>query len=423
MVLEYYSTSLNNARILKTGVPVKFAWKQGKRKMEWLGYVSSVSRKRGTEKNKPMKVLCVGASYPLKQRKTKTYKNKTVPEVAALIAKQNKLRFVGKNHARRFPQLAISGQSQWQWLHEHANKIGYAMYVQGTDLVFKPMDSLIKQFKKNSPRFEFWQDYIPKSAVIPDRTLDYVSILTGDNIEDDGPSRANKKSGGVNPITGKRFSASKSPNKTGKKLRKNVSQPLFDEFQSDQVAHDKPGAKEVAKAAAELARFNVNAMAGGTGDPRVHPYRVISVAGTGEDTDGYWLVRKVIHKISYSGFYDMELWVAIDGTGKNESEDKEPERTHVGVIDLTSLLNDYSSFNVEDGLVSVNLAVVLGDSGNGSSENSSESTSTSSLSVKAPILTGINNQGLLRTPSIWQTKVPANRSSTKTKKCRCKNGC
>ena len=424
LILEYQSTSLKNAKILKTGVPVKFSWKQGSRKVEWLGYVSFVRRKGGAQRAKPMKVFCVGSSFVLKQRKTKKYKNRTIPEVAARIAKQNKLRFVGDTHSRRFAQLVISGQSQWKWLHEQADRIGFVMYVEGTTLHFRSIDKLLDKSSSNAPIFQLWDPTIPRNFTELDRTLDYLEVMTGENIEDDSPSRSVKQVGGVNPVTGKSFTSKTSPKKTGKAVRKNVSSALFDEFNNEQVANDKGAAKTASKGAAELARFNLPAKAYGQGDPRVRPHQLLYVEGSGDQTDGYWVVRESTHKFSYGVSYSVEMLIATDGTEENAiNPNRISGKAVAGTINVAQLISSNQAFNVNSNGLTINLAVEQGSGGTGSVSTNPTSSGTSRLVINSPILTQVNSQGFDRTPSIWQTTSPSStRVGGSIRKRRCSNG-
>ena len=419
LVLNYFATSLKNANLLKTGVPVKFSWKQGNRSMEWLGYVSSVSREMGTQKSKPMKVYCIGSSFVLKQRKTKTYKDKTIPEIAASIAKENNLKFVGENHSRRFPQLVISGHTQWEWLHEQANRIGYAMYVQGTNLVFRPIDKLMDETSSDAPIFQMWDPTIPKQSAHPDRTLDHIKVMVGENIEGYGPDRASKQIGGVNPVTGESFTASRSPSKTGSGIRELLSDTLFNDFNSEQVANNKIDAKNAAESSAHLARFNIPAKILGQGDPRISPYKLIYVDGSGNQTDGLWLVHEVTHRLYFSGIYSVEMLVLTDGTRKNKKNPKRnSDKQIVGFINVNQLMATQSSFSVEDNSYTLNLGIALGTRGVGVGQNtnSSSSSRTSKLTMRSPLLNQVTNQGFSRTPTRWETTIPSNtRVSRKTK--------
>lgn len=409
LILDYKTMSPKWIKLLKTGVPVKFTWKQGTRQKVWFGYISTVKRMNKARGLLPMQIHCTGASFVLKKRSNKTYKNKTIPEVAALIAKKNGLKFIGENHSRRFSQLSVSGHSQWEWLHEQARRIGYAMYIDGTNLVFRPIDKLIDAMSSDAPLFQYWDSQIPKSYHFLDRTLDGISILNGENVEDTMDARAIKTVSGVHPTTGKAFHASKSPSKTGKALRSKVSDTLFEEHQSHQVTSSSKEAKEAAEGAAHLARFNLPANANGQGDPRVRPYSLVYIQGLGEVSDGHWLVRSSHHKFKYGGDYLLEMKIATDGTEQN-SKKSEPsirrnDRVAVGTVNLEQILSGLSAFGAGQSLRSLGL---------GTQSKSSEGTTR--LSMKDPMLTNVSNQGFDRTPTRWQTTKP---SDANLGKCGC----
>lgn len=424
LIIEYPATSFKNAQLLKTGVPVKFVWRQGSRKAEWLGYVSSVSTKSASQRDLPMKIYCIGTSFALKQTKSKTYKNKTVTEVAAAIAKENNLRFIGDVDKRRFSQLSISGHSQWEWLHEQASRIGYVAYVQGTNLIFRSMDKIIDEKTLDAPLFQFWSPYVPRTIHGLDRTLDSLQVMLGENIEGEYPNRAVKQTGGVDPVKGTSFSHKKSPSKSGKSVRQNVSATLFDEYTSDQVVNSKADSRYAASGAAELARFNIPAKATGQGDPRVHPYQMIEIQGSDKDIDGHWIVREVTHKLVYSGFYTLEMIIATDGRGKNTRKTRNATRTirkanassipFKTAVDVEFLLTkNKGSFNSAANDPSINLEIELNRTGNPSFRGNSRETSSSKLTSKKPLLTDANNQGYSRTPTLWQTKVPSSKTPRK----------
>jgi hypothetical protein len=248
--------------------------------------------------------------------------------------------------------------------------------------------------------------------------------MTGENIEDDSPNRTVKQVGGVNPVTGKSFTSKTSPKKTGKAIRKNVSSALFDEFNNEQVANTKLDAKAASKGAAELARFNIPAKAYGQGDPRVRPHQLVYVEGSGEQTDGHWVVRESTHKFVYGGSYSVEMVIATDGTESNTPvANRSSDKSIAGTINIQQLISSNRAFSVNGSDLTINLAVEQGIGGTGSVSVNPNSSGTSRLAINSPILTQVNNQGFDRTPSIWQTTIP---SSTKvggsTRKRRCSNG-
>lgn len=338
LTLRYRSTSQSVFKKLKTGVPLQVVINQGILTKTFYAYVSHVSKETSGQKKNELKIQCVGSSFPLKARTTRVFKKKTLPEIARIIAKEHGLKIVTDNHTTRFNQLAISGQSYWQWLQEHAKKIGYGVQMDGLTLYFRPLDKLIDQTMTNVPIMSMFSSVIPKNIMYLDRTLDYFEVLSGENIEQDNVLRTNKQVGGVDPLTSKSFTSKTSPKTKGKKLRKKVSDVLFDEYVHHQVVNDKSAAKMSSEGQAQLARLNLPANARGQGDPRIKPWAPIYVTGTGEETDGHWVVNSVIHSLSALGAYQVELLVTTDGLGTLAASRTIPNT--IGLVDIESALKN-----------------------------------------------------------------------------------
>jgi phage protein D len=263
-----------------------------------------------------MKVYCIGASYVLKARANRVFKNVSVTDVARRIAKEFNLSFVGENSSRKFDQLTMTGHTYWQWLQEQAARIGYSLYVRGTTLHMRPMDKVINSGMSYAPTLSLTPPLAPAGSGAAERTLDRFRILNGDLIEDGGPSNTVKITSGVNPLTGKSVSNSESPKKTGQKLRSKPTNALFQDY-SREVVHGANFSKKAAKDLAEAARFTVPAKISGQGDPRIAPYNIVYVEGTGSDTDGYWLVKECKHIFLITAEYQFEATVITDGIGSN----------------------------------------------------------------------------------------------------------
>lgn len=376
VTISYNTTDEKYLKILKTGVPLVVTWREGSETPRRVyGYVSHIAKETVGQRRAMFKIVCVGASYVLKKRSNKIYKNKTIPEVAQAIAKEVGLKYVGVKHPRRFSQLAISGHSYWEWLHEQAARIGYGIVVDGVTLVFKPLDDLLDQSVKNAPTMTMFGNPLQKGVLFKDRTLDYFEVLNGENVELGKSLRSTKHSGGMNPLTGRVFISKHSPKESGKQLRKNVSDVLFDEYLSGQVVDTSSSAKLTAKGSAELARLNVPAKLQGQGDVRLKPYAPIMVVGTGDETDGYWVVNTVTHTISSRGTYEVDMTVSTDGTGSNATY-RPVNQTSPGIIDLNDALANR--------LVTTDPAGVA--------------------LVSKPIIYSEGNQGFNRTPAVWNSR-------------------
>jgi hypothetical protein len=97
-------------------------------------------------------------------------------------------------------------------------------------------------------------------------------------------------------------------------------------------------AKTIADGQAQLSKFSVKASGAGQGDPRVSPYRTIEINGTGDTTDGYWVITKCMHFLSVDGRYQMEFECMTDGTGKSKSSPTRP--AIAGVIPIRNVMDE-----------------------------------------------------------------------------------
>jgi phage protein D len=375
ITLKWRTVSKKIVKTMKTGVPFKLTWTQGKQTRVIYCYVSHVTSETAGQLKTNMTIVATGGSYPLKSRSTKVYTKKTIPDVASLIAKKYRLKYLGTPHKHRYDQLAVSGHSDWEWLKEHARKIGYGLMVDGTNLIFKPLDKLLSQSVTNATVMSAFNIPLPINTMLFDRTLDYFKLISGENIETAKFQRAYKNMGGVNPQTGKAFTSKADPRKVGKNTRKKVSDVLFEEYMSNYSVISSAAAKMTAEAAAHLARLNIPAMVRGQGDPRLKPFAPVYITGISEEIDGYWVVNSVIHRLNFAGEYSVEMVVSTDGLGEPSSALQAP--TNAGKIDVQAVLN-------------------------GQLDLSSSTDRQVSLINKAGYYQE-NNQGFNRTPSTWQS--------------------
>lgn len=379
VVLKWFTMHRQALANLKTGVPVSFEWTKGTVKNVWHGYVSFVSSEMSAANKKTFEVHCVGASFPAKRRELKVFKNKTIPQVAEQLAKEVGLKFQGAESPRVFKQLTISGQSYWEWLSDQAKKLGYAMYVEGMQLTFMPMDKVIDHGSTEAPVLAYFANMVPTDALYEDRTLDYFKVLNGEYVE--GLELRNTKSvGGVNPVTGKEFNSAKAPSKMGKAVRRSVNDVFFTEQKTEHVVHDTRAARIAAEGSAQLARFTTPAVVRCQGDPRIRPYKPVYITGVDKEVDGYWIPLSVKHTMSITGEYSIEMTVATDGTGPNSG---------------TSTRNASTA-----GLGKVNIQAALDNGG-----YNPATVKKQHIKLKAKTaLVKESKQGYNRTPVVWSKK-------------------
>jgi len=357
LILEFLSESTLWFETLKTGVPVQFSWRQDTLSKDWIGYVSSISKVNSPQRTNVMRVMCVGSTFPMKQRATRVFTDSTVPDAVSKIAQEFGFKVITDPHPQIFPQLAMTGNSYWEWISEQAKKIGYGIIVDGMTFVFRPIDKLIDMGFSNAPVLSLGNAGAPFNTQFLDRTLDEFKIIYGDNVESSNNFRTVKNVGGVDIASGNILLSSSSPDTTGDALRETVSSVLFEEFRTDQVINNQVSATETAKAAAQLSRFGIPATIKGQGDPRIRPFGTTYVAGTSATTDGFWIINEAKHQFHKIGDYMIELAVSTDGIG--DAVVQTPFRTRTdtgaGTVNLEQSVQNGSSAALSFSLDSVQL--------------------------------------------------------------------
>lgn len=344
-IVEVYYPRISSFLIkaMKTGAPVTISWRNDKVVGKFVGYVVDVKYPTVQAIERGIKVTCVGPSYPLKEKASKIWTNKTASEIATEIATKFKLKPMITPSPIRFTQQSLAGHSYWEKLNELADRIGYGVQVLGTELHFHPIDAMINQFMTTIPVMAFKDPLTnPMSAYVAG-TLDMFEPKLGDFIESRGYERTEKKVSGVDPITGKSYEFKSSPNKVGKHLRKNTRDPLFNQVETRVVVASNAMAKSMAEAKAQLSRLSIPAEGAGQGDPRITPWSTIEIRGTGNEGDGFWIVKSVEHYIHRDGRYQVEFTCATDGVGSNKPTAVRP--SFAGQVPVRNVTHEMTTAN------------------------------------------------------------------------------
>ena len=316
--LKFIRVSKLWQKYLETGTPVLFSWKQGKNSGSWIGYVTHVKSQDAAQERRELTVVCSSATYLLKERATRTWTNKTVPDVARIIAKEFGFTLVTEPSKRKFEQLSIAGESYWEWLREHGNKIGYGLTFNGTELIFKPFDKLLDESTFNSSTLSTGDKLTSANVKALDRTLDLFELDKTDFNESSHNLFARKNISGVNPFTGKTINKIADPSSPKDSTRSKMPKTFFNEFSTD-VVHSDPFAKSTAEDSAANSGFSFPAKARGQGDPRIAPLKAVNIVGTGLESDGFWIVEKAHHSFNITGLYEIDLSLKTDGIGSSVS--------------------------------------------------------------------------------------------------------
>lgn len=337
--LFYNMYSTNYVKTLATGVAVQVNWANDNVAETFIGYVSDVKYPTTSAIQKHLKVVLMGASYPLREKVHKIWKNVTASEAATEIAKANNLMPVVTQSDIRLPQISFTGHSQWQKLQELAKRVGFACQVRGVELHFHPIDVMIDKSITVMPVMSFLDPTVNPMNQFASQTLDGFETVQTDAGSFNGNDRATKVVGGVDPITGKMYKTTSSPKTVGKNLRQKTKDPLFFDIDTSVVVTDGLTAQSLSNAKANLSRLSVPGYGFGQGDPRIAPWRTVEVRGTGESSDGYWIVTKAVHTMNADGKYTVEFNCATDGSGANLTSAVRPSNAgSVPTVDLNDAI-------------------------------------------------------------------------------------
>jgi hypothetical protein len=303
-------------KILPPGTPVLITLNSIRGTKKYPGFVHHVKKVMTTEK-RFVEITFIGASYRMKQKTKKVWKKSTVSQIAKTIAKKYKFTADITPHARVFPQIAQHGESDWEFLVKCAKKCGYYFRVDGTTLIFKPIDEFYKKYKKHSPSYNLQNIPISAADIVGSDIYSFTPIV-GESIPFLDATKSSTSFSGVNPITKKINSYSNQKDKNGK--RQNKKPPLFDNFDVDTVVPGNDIAKSHSDAFDEMVKFPYRAHGAVIGSPKLMPGMPILLNGVGSEYSGYWMLLSVEHIVHFISLtetkYTTNIEVGIDSLGQ-----------------------------------------------------------------------------------------------------------
>lgn len=322
--IKYSYQSSFYLKALKTGVPVLITWKTDASKDKFYGYVYDVSPVTERGFNREVLIKCIGATLGAKETDNKIWINKTASQIVEEIAKKLKLKPSVTPSKIVFSQQSMVNHTYWDKIQELARRIGYVAQAYGTELNFHPIDVMIDKSMTAVPIMHFVDAESPRFSELYEHTLDEFKPTVGDLTITSMFGKRDKVVSSIDPYTSKTRSYTSSPS-TWKKLRSSNKDPLFKESLSTTTVASHAMARAMADAQSKLSRYSIFAEGKAQGDARIAPYRTIEVRGTGEFTDGYWVVTKVEHFLTWAGKYEVEFSCMTDGVGKNNKTASRPE--------------------------------------------------------------------------------------------------
>lgn len=138
--------------LIKPGTPVSVLVKDLENPINFYGYVHHLEPNK-TPGADNVTVAVIGASFVFKQPSQTIYKDTTASALAIKVATKYGFSYAVTPHPRVYPQIAQSGQSDWQLLTRLARQCGYSLRAENTELYFQPLTENFNRFKSEAKKF------------------------------------------------------------------------------------------------------------------------------------------------------------------------------------------------------------------------------------------------------------------------------
>jgi hypothetical protein len=218
LVLHFKGHPVNKREAVVSGDPVVFTYNSGKLKSSWHGYVHHV-KQVNTHQGGNTDVVCVGASWVLKETDQCVYTKTTYDKAVTATGKKKGFEVITQSHSRSKPVIAQTGESYWQFLRSCAKASGFALLVENTTIFFVSKDKIYQNKKDNAPYFNYVNNendgVVPRELRMTGTILEFSPIIS-----DQSPEigvRVDRVISGTDPKTGKQIKSThphKGPVKT-----------------------------------------------------------------------------------------------------------------------------------------------------------------------------------------------------------------
>ena len=154
LVLHFKGKPSTGTTVLMAGDPVIFEFSSFKTTYKFSGFIHSVQQNNTPQSNNT-DVICVSASYVLKNTDQKIYKNVTADQVVSRIASKRGMSATTQRHPRVRKTIVQAGQSDWQLLRRLAKQTGFALRSEGASITFVSKSKIYDTKKASAPYFTY----------------------------------------------------------------------------------------------------------------------------------------------------------------------------------------------------------------------------------------------------------------------------
>lgn len=312
-VIRMVSRTIDWQNVLASSAPVRITWQStnvDETKGEFVGYVTHVKPViQAHESNYSFEVYAVSASRVFRQTSQEAWRNKRMTDVVADIGKKAGMNAVVRAHPMKRSQIILGGASQWEFMAELSETLGYGLTTRGTNLLFMPITDLIDVEFESAPVISSLVS--GRSTKGPKLRLESFTMNSGVTRETrDSYSNDAVNVVSVNPVNGQVSSARRSPGSAVKR-RKKVTSPYVEYSRS--VAHSKSEADLLAASGAENGLMALDAKITCSGSAALKPYMPVYIEGRNDQMTGWWIVKSVTHLMDKdNGQYLCEAIISTD---------------------------------------------------------------------------------------------------------------
>lgn len=300
-VIEFRDWDVNYDDI-KPGTPIQFSLVSGEGVRSFAGYIHHITP-NVTPGVRSTDVHFIGASYYLKQKSQKVYKNITASEIVKKIAIKHNFAYSVTDHPRVYPQISQAGLTDVEMLNKLAKQCGYSLRLTNAEIHFHPVTKLYEEMRESAATFYLRDAQDPQGS-----TLYSFNPMIGESLEHNGESKSAGAVGGVDKNTGKLIQLTNQ--KRPKATKKKSEVEFFDHFLTNTVINDYASAKSESEAVDERNKFPYRATAEVLGNPNVGPDMPVYIDGAGESYSGYWIVLSAEHRV-ISKSYNTQIYTTI----------------------------------------------------------------------------------------------------------------
>ena len=186
LVLQYKGNPYMPDTVIAGGDPVSFKYSQGDQYATFYGYVTDVHQTNGPRENHTT-IVCVGASYVMKNTIQTIYKNLTADQIVTKISAKYGFNALTQHHPRVRPSITQAGQTDWQLLRSLAIQTGFSLLAENTTLIFMSKDKIYADKKATAAYFNYVNSDItgvtPKVLRLYGTILSFVSMVSDESPE------------------------------------------------------------------------------------------------------------------------------------------------------------------------------------------------------------------------------------------------